>query len=81
MRIFFNKYWLSITGLVAGALVGYLYYYFVGCNSGTCLITSRPVNSTLYGSLMGVLLFNLFKRDIQKNTNDKSNKAYFGHKP
>ncbi len=39
-----------------GALAGYLYWYFVGCNSGTCAITSSPVNSTLYGVVMALLL-------------------------
>ncbi len=44
-------------GIAIGAIAGYAYYYFVGCNSGTCAITSNPVNSTLYGTAMGVLLF------------------------
>lgn len=45
---------------MAGAVAGYLYYYYVGCASGTCAITSRPLNSTLYGAAMGGLLFNIF---------------------
>ncbi len=39
-----------------GAAAGYLYYYFIGCVSGTCAITSDPVNSTLYGTAIGGLL-------------------------
>jgi hypothetical protein len=38
-----------------GALGGFLYYNFVGCN-GSCAITGSPVNSTLYGSLIGLVL-------------------------
>jgi len=38
-----------------GALGGFLYYNFVGCN-GSCAITGSPVNSTLYGSLIGPIL-------------------------
>jgi hypothetical protein len=38
-----------------GALGGFLYYNFIGC-SGSCAITGSPVNSTLYGSLMGLIL-------------------------
>ncbi|WP_281228601.1 DUF6132 family protein [Flavobacterium aquiphilum] len=47
-------------GILTGAIAGYLYYHFVGCASGSCAITSKPVNSTLYGSLLGGLFFNLF---------------------
>lgn len=41
--------------LFLGALGGFLYYNFIGCN-GSCAITGSPVNSTLYGSLMGLIL-------------------------
>ncbi len=58
--IFKNK--LTILGILIGAGAGYLYYHFVGCASGTCLITSKPVNSTLYGALMGGLLFSMLKK-------------------
>ena len=51
---------LVFVGILVGALCGYLYYKYVGCASGTCAITSKPVNSTLYGALMGGLLFSLF---------------------
>lgn len=40
----------------AGALLGFAYYYFIGCNAGTCPITSSPYISTAYGAVMGVLL-------------------------
>jgi hypothetical protein len=46
-----------------GALAGYLYYYFVGCASGTCAITSKPLNSALYGAMMGALLLNIFQKE------------------
>lgn len=54
---------LTIIGIFIGAIAGYLYYHFVGCASGTCAITSNPLNSTLYGALMGGLLFNMFKKE------------------
>jgi len=53
-------------GIVMGAIAGYAYYHFVGCASGTCAITSKPLNSTLYGSLMGGLLFNMFVKKENK---------------
>jgi hypothetical protein len=54
---------LSIIGIILGATAGFLYWNFVGCSSGTCMITSKPINSTLYGGLMGYLLFNIFKKE------------------
>ena len=53
----FNKTFLKkiSLGVVLGGAVGFAYYYFIGCKSGTCAITSSPVNSTMYGVLLGVL--------------------------
>lgn len=56
-----EKYGLTILGVILGALAGYLYYHFVGCASGTCAITSNPFISTLYGAVLGGVLFNNFQ--------------------
>jgi hypothetical protein len=53
-------------GIILGAIAGYLYYFYVGCASGTCAITSKPINSTLYGALMGGLVFNMFIKSPKK---------------
>lgn len=68
-------YWLVLTGLVLGAAAGWSYWYFVGCTSGTCPITSRPLNSTLYGAFTGALLFTNFqlKKNISKNESTNKN--------
>jgi C4-dicarboxylate transporter len=60
-----HKKTLIITGIgaVIGAITGYLYYKYIGCSSGTCRITSKPLNSTLYFALIGGLLFNMFIKD------------------
>ncbi len=55
-----NKF--TLLGITVGAIAGYLYYYYVGCASGTCAITSSPFNSTIYGSVMGGLLVNIVKK-------------------
>lgn len=60
---FINNNKLTIIGVVIGAIGGYLYYHYVGCASGTCPISSKPLNSTLYGALMGSLFFNIFKKE------------------
>ena len=53
-------------GIAIGAIAGYLYYFYIGCVSGTCAITSKPLNSTLYGALMGELVFNMFVKSHKK---------------
>jgi len=54
--------WLPVIGAVAGAIGGYIYYIEVGCNSGSCAITSNPYLTMLWGAAMGYLVFDLFKR-------------------
>ena len=66
-----GKYRMTLIGIALGTIGGYLYYYFVGCASGTCAITSNPVNSTLYGTFVGGFLFNMFDSKESKNNNDK----------
>lgn len=63
MNTSFRKNLLAAAGIVAGAIGGYLYWKFIGCNSGTCAITSKPLNSTLYGAVMGGLLFSMFQKE------------------
>ncbi len=53
-------------GIAIGAIAGYLYYFYIGCVSGTCAITSKPLNSTLYSALMGGLVFNMFVKSPKK---------------
>lgn len=60
---FLKQHKLYFVGAVLGALAGYLYWQYVGCESGTCAITSRPLNSTLYGSLMGTLFLGMFVKE------------------
>ena len=76
MKKWFKNNALYLIGAAVGAIAGYIYWQQVGCASGTCMITSKPLNSTLYGAIMGSLLFGLFKKEKNKkiikeeNTND-----------
>ena len=55
-----------VPGILLGAVAGYIYYHFWGCN-GSCLITSSPLNSMLYGATMGGLLNSMFKPAKKEN--------------
>lgn len=50
-----KKYIKLLSGLGVGSLLGFAYYYFVGCTSGTCAITSNPFISTAYGGMIGTV--------------------------
>ncbi len=58
-------------GVVLGAIAGYLYYYYIGCASGSCAITSKPMNSTIYGSVMGALALDMVSDLNKKKKADK----------
>jgi len=45
-----------IIGILVGGGLGFGYYKFVGCSTGTCPLTSNPIISTFYGAILGVLL-------------------------
>ena len=42
-------------GIVVGGTLGYAYYHFIGCSSGSCPITSHPWNSTIAGMVLGLI--------------------------
>ena len=50
-----KRYIKMLSGLGVGAVLGYAYYYYIGCASGTCAITSNPYISTAYGALIGLI--------------------------
>jgi hypothetical protein len=60
-----KKYWLTLIGMAIGLGAGYLYWQQIGCVTGSCPITSSPVNASLYGALMGGLAVNMFKNEKQ----------------
>jgi hypothetical protein len=63
LKKFVKENALVFIGVILGATGGYLYYHFVGCASGSCAITSKPINSTVYGAIMGGLLLSLLKKE------------------
>lgn len=62
-KAFLQSNFLYLVGAFIGAISGFLYWKYVGCISGTCSITSSPINSTLYFGLIGTLVFGSFKKE------------------
>ncbi|MCU0462594.1 MAG: DUF6132 family protein [Bacteroidales bacterium] len=51
---------------VLGAAGGFLYWKFIGCQSGTCPIKSVWYWSTLYGALIGALVGSIIRDMVLK---------------
>jgi len=49
-----------LIGAAVGGGLGFAYYKFVGCSSGACPLTSNPIISTIYGSVVGALIATSF---------------------
>jgi len=62
MKKLFKLFWLPAAGALVGAVGGFFYWKYIGCTSGTCAITSSPVYSTIYFSILGALLFSVFQK-------------------
>src|SRR5215831_17954358 len=48
---------VTLVGIITGLATGWLYWKYFGCQ-GNCAITSKPLNSSIYGGILGGLLFN-----------------------
>lgn len=66
MKAILVKYRLEIIGILVGAVTGWGYWFFIGCSSGTCAITSKPLNSILYFAVLGGLISGMFKKENKK---------------
>ncbi len=55
MRMKSNGIKLSIFA-AAGGVLGFAYYYFVGCRTGACPLSSNPYIMTGYGIFTGLVV-------------------------
>lgn len=51
-------FWKPLVFTFLGGAAGFAYYYFVGCASGSCAITSNPYASVAFGAFFGYFLVN-----------------------
>jgi hypothetical protein len=71
VKPFIKKHIPSIILAAAGAAGGYLYWRFVGCTSGTCIIKSVWYLSTLYGLVFGYVIGSLAEDLMAKFKREK----------
>ncbi len=50
------SFWKPFVLTFLGGTAGYAFYYFVGCTTGSCAITSNPYASIAIGAVFGYLL-------------------------
>ena len=79
MKKILNKNFIvkRVFPVIGGALLGYAYYYFIGCTNGRCAITSNPYLSTVYGGLLGLLIALPTKKKEKKD--ERTRTDYEGH--
>lgn len=51
-------FWKPFLFTTIGGLGGFLYFYYVGCATGTCTITSNPYASIAFGGFLGYFITN-----------------------
>lgn len=69
MNAIFNKHKLTIVGTLLGFAAGYIYWYYWGCVDG-CTIRSVWWRMSLWGALMGGLLFSMVQDRISTKQNN-----------
>jgi len=63
---------VTLVGIALGAIAGWLYWKYFGCQ-GSCLITSKPLNSSIYGAVVGGLVFNIISGAFTTSKNVRKN--------
>jgi hypothetical protein len=63
-----NRFFKISLFIFLGGVGGFAYYYFIGCQTGTCPITRNPYISTSYGILVGLVL----SFDSKKKKNEEA---------
>lgn len=74
-----HLFWV-LGGVAFGIIAGFSYWFFIGCETGQCPITSLWYNTSAYGGLMGGLLgsmvFSIVEgKDQEENTNQSEDKG------
>ena len=71
MKNWIDNYKFPIIIALIGALFGVLYWYYIGCDSGGCAITSVWYRTSIYGAVMGWLVGDLVKSQFKNKSDEK----------
>lgn len=58
----FKNIFVKTAFVIVGILAGVIYWKFVGCNSGTCPLTSNWYSAGMFGGLAGLLISDSIKK-------------------
>ncbi len=56
MTALLSRHWRTVLGAAAGAAGGAAYAHFVGCHTGTCLITSNVWTAAAFFGFTGAVV-------------------------
>ena len=65
MSTLIGKYWKTALFGFIGAGLGFAYWRFIGCTSGSCPLTANWHTSVLFGGLIGVLAVPAKRKNIK----------------
>lgn len=77
MKNFIAKYKIEIIASIIGSIAGFAYWFYIGCSTGTCPITSHWYTTVIYGAIMGFLIgqmitdYNTKKSSKSKEENER----------
>ena len=57
-KVLTNRLYRTLIGVFGGTLLGLIYWNYIGCNSGSCPLTSNPYQTTIMGGLIGGIFAN-----------------------
>jgi membrane protein DedA with SNARE-associated domain len=65
-----KQHWITISLVIIGGVLGYAYWYYIGCTSGTCALKSVWYYNTGFGLLSGYVIGD-FIHDFRKKKSGK----------
>lgn len=71
MTNFYIRHKYGILFLVPGIIVGFFYWRYVGCTSGTCPITSNWQLTVLFSGLIGFLIGDIIDDKRKKSRKEE----------